>query len=468
MKDLIAKARQLATEAHERIDQRRKYTGQPYQEHLKAVAELVASVTDDTAMIAAAWLHDTVEDTPSTFGDLERALGTEVRDLVAQLTDVSRPSDGNRAMRKAIDRLHTAQASPRAKTIKLADLIDNCRDICRHDAEFARVYLAEAAALLDVLHEGDARLYRRAQRALSECARRLGLPTPVQSAPAEDRPPRRELSLTQRRTMRIFTEAFTAREIAQPLRSFDVERPAAEIAEIIERDDLEVAGLRRDGVCVGYLRPGRAGATRTAERLRPFAAAQVLYGDAPLFEVIGALTRYDFCFVTAMGDVAGVITRGDMQQPIVRMWLFGIITLLEMELLERIRAVLPDGGWTRLLSAGRLGKAQALLAERRRRGQHVDLADCLQLSDKAQILMEDPQHRAAFDLGSKGAAKRVIADLESLRNNLAHAQDIVTHDWPQIARLARRIEEGLGLPWPSEPVTDPTTDSAINADRAGK
>jgi hypothetical protein len=152
-----------------------------------------------------------------------------------------------------------------------------------------------------------------------------------------------------------------------------------------------------------------------------------------------------------MGAVAGVITRGDMQQPIVRMWLFGIITLLELELVERIRSLWSDGRWTSLLSAGRLDKAQTLFGERRRRGQHVDLLDCLQLSDKAQILMEDEQQRAAFGLLTKGAAKRVIRDLESLRNNLAHAQDIVTHDWPQIARLAQQIEERLGLKSAGEP-----------------
>ncbi len=103
----------------------------------------------------------------------------------------------------------------------------------------------------------------------------------------------------------------------------------------------------------------------------------------------------------------------------------------------------PNGSRTTLLSAGRLDKAQRLLEERRRRGQHVNLADCLQLSDKAQILMEIDEQRAAFGMPTKGAAKRVIKDLESLRNNLAHAQDIVTHDWPQIARLAQRIEEGI-------------------------
>ncbi len=446
MKDIIARARQFATEAHQRIDQRRKYTNQPYQEHLKSVAALVAEVADDPEMIAAAWLHDTVEDTPATFGDLERTFGPAIRDLVAQLTDVSKPSDGNRTVRKAIDRRHAGQASARAKTVKLADLVDNCRDICRHDASFARVYLAEAAALLDVLDAGDARLYRRAQTAVAECARRIGLPAPPQSTLGGDEwRPRRELSLSQRRALRVFTTAFSAREIAQPLRSFDIERPVHELVALIEQYDLEVAGLRRDGVCVGYLRPGAREARGIEELLRTFDPAQVLQGDASLSEVIRVLTRYDFCFVTAMGDVAGAITRGDMQQPVVRMWLFGIITLMELELLERIWALWPDGSWTQLLSEGRLNKAHALLEERRRRGQHVDLADCLQLSDKAQILMEDEQQRAAFGLLTKGAAKRVIKDLESLRNNLAHAQDIVTHDWPQIARLAQRIEENLGL-----------------------
>jgi hypothetical protein len=441
MNDLIARARQFATEAHERIDQRRKYTQQPYQVHLKSVAQLVAGVSEDAEMIAAAWLHDTVEDTPATFGDLERELGSGVAQLVADLTDVSKPSDGNRSARKAIDRNHTAQASPRAKTIKLADLIDNCRDICRHDPSFARTYLAEAAALLEVLAEGDAALYQLAQRSVADCARRVGLPKPPQAiSSADEEPAPTDLSLSERRAFRLFTEAFTARDIAEPLRSFDVERPPAEVAAVVARFDLEVAGLRRDGVVVGYV-AGNIATAPTGQFPRPFAAAQVVRGDAPLSEVVGILTRHDFCFVTSMGDVAGVITRGDIQKPIVRMWLFGIVTLTEMDLLDRIRALWPDGSWTRALSAGRLEKAQALLEERRRRGQHVQLLDCLQLSDKAQILMQDDQQRAELGFPTKGAAKRIIRGLESLRNNLAHAQDIVTHDWPQVARLARRIEE---------------------------
>lgn len=71
------------------------------------------------------------------------------------LTYVRQPSDGNRAARKAIDRAHTAQESAEVKTIKLANLIDNSHCIVARDPDFAKVYLAEKAALLEVLGEGE-------------------------------------------------------------------------------------------------------------------------------------------------------------------------------------------------------------------------------------------------------------------------------------------------------------------------
>jgi hypothetical protein len=45
-----------------------------------------------------------------------------------------------------------------------------------------------------------------------------------------------------------------------------------------------------------------------------------------------------------------------------------------------------------------------------------------------------------FGFKSAGAAKRVIKDLESLRNNLAHGQDFISNDWPQVIRIAKRME----------------------------
>ena len=112
-----------------------------------------ASVTNDPEMIAAAWLRDVVEDTSVTLEDVQSEFGEGVAELAEWLTDVSRPEDGNREKRKAIARAHLAQASSRTKTVKLPDIIDNARDIAKHDPSFGRVYIRESGELLKVFEQ---------------------------------------------------------------------------------------------------------------------------------------------------------------------------------------------------------------------------------------------------------------------------------------------------------------------------
>lgn len=158
------KARIFATAAHHAAGNVRKYTGEPYIHHPAAVVALVESVPHTPEMLAAAWLHDTVEDTHVALGLIEAEFGPDVAAMVEMLTDVSRANDGLRKHRKAKDREHTAKASPAAKTIKLADLIDNTRSIVERDPEFAKVYLEEKRLLLKVLTEGDQTLYEMARQ----------------------------------------------------------------------------------------------------------------------------------------------------------------------------------------------------------------------------------------------------------------------------------------------------------------
>ena len=441
MSNLVDRARVYATEAHQRINHRRKYNNEPYHVHLSTVAKLVASVTGDEEMIAAAWLHDTVEDTQATLEDIEAAFGQPVAELVEELTDISRPGDGNRAVRKAIDRRHLAQASVRAKTVKLADLIDNCKDITRHDPRFARVYLSEMNRLLDVLQEGDERLLRRARNLHATGMAKLGLtelPEQAWSPPTETRHFTRVVAP---RFRRMFTELFTAMDIAETLFSFDMHSSCADAERVMRHHYQDVASVRSKGRVQGYIRLSDLGEVACADRMRHFTADQVVDSDTTLSDVIHVLTRHDYCFVTLLEDVVGVIGRNDINKPIVRMWLFGLITMIEMRVVEIIQETLPDGGWQACLSTERVKKAQAMQAERQRRNQHCALLDCLQLSDKGRIIVEHPQLLELFGFDSKGAAKRIIKSTESLRNNLAHAQDIVTHDWAQIARLSRRVEE---------------------------
>ena len=157
----IERAAKFAKSAHESIDQRRKYTNEPYIVHPALVAQTVATVTDDTNMICAAWLHDVVEDTPITLPEIEAEFGEDIAHLVDGLTNVSKLDDGNRAVRIAIDREHTAGTDSRTKTIKLADLIANLDGIVDQNPGFARKYLAEKEQLLTVLGDGHPDLVKR-------------------------------------------------------------------------------------------------------------------------------------------------------------------------------------------------------------------------------------------------------------------------------------------------------------------
>jgi guanosine-3',5'-bis(diphosphate) 3'-pyrophosphohydrolase len=175
MTELETRARLFATAAHAAVGQLRKYTHEPYIVHPAEVAKIVRSVPHTEVMLAAAWLHDTVEDTGVSIELIRAEFGSEVSDLVGWLTDVSRPDHGNRAARKAVDRAHTAAAPAEAQTVKCADLCSNTRSIAAHDPKFAETYLVEKRQLLEVMTKAEPAALRLAQEALDSAERALQL-----------------------------------------------------------------------------------------------------------------------------------------------------------------------------------------------------------------------------------------------------------------------------------------------------
>lgn len=176
--DLVALAEGFCKAAHffpnsgER-PQLRKYTFEPYWHHCREVAHLVARHNHRSHVIAAAWLHDVLEDTGIDVKYLRQCFGDEITNLVLEVTDVSKPTDGNRQKRKELDRVHLAKTSVNGATIKLADLISNTKSIAKHDPDFARTYLAEKWQLLQILQHGNVELHMKALWALEQAEKDL-------------------------------------------------------------------------------------------------------------------------------------------------------------------------------------------------------------------------------------------------------------------------------------------------------
>ena len=159
MNNIAYDAMVFARKAH--AGQVRKYTGNPYSDHLAEVAGIVSTVLPHDYAIATAWLHDTVEDCGVTLHEIDNHFGATVATGVQFLSDMEK--DGNRAHRKALSRHRLSMAPGWVQTIKVADLISNTSSIVMHDPKFAVTYLEEKRLLLDVLVLADPRLVKIAR-----------------------------------------------------------------------------------------------------------------------------------------------------------------------------------------------------------------------------------------------------------------------------------------------------------------
>lgn len=175
--DMVMRARYFATAAHCAINQKRKYTGEDYIVHPIEVAEILAKLAFSPIALQAALLHDVLEDTNVSPKILATHFGTEVFNLVVELTNVTKPEDGNRETRMKIELERLAKVSDLAQSIKVADLISNSRSIVKHDKKFAEVYIKEKEALLGVLTRANKELLIQAHAIIAEAKEELAKPS---------------------------------------------------------------------------------------------------------------------------------------------------------------------------------------------------------------------------------------------------------------------------------------------------
>ena len=131
--DLFEKAARFALDAH--AGQVRKASGTPYILHPMEVAAIAASLTGDPCVLAAAMLHDTVEDTSVTAADIEREFGPRVAALVASETEDKHPElpkSESWRLRKEESLAHLAATDDDAvRILWLADKLSNVRSLHR-------------------------------------------------------------------------------------------------------------------------------------------------------------------------------------------------------------------------------------------------------------------------------------------------------------------------------------------------
>jgi len=180
---LLLEAMHFAADKHR--DQRRKdINASPYINHPIEVAQVLAKTgkVNDPDILAAAVLHDTVEDTETTLAELEVSFGARIARIVGEVTDDKTLS---KEERKRLQIEHARGLSPEAVLVKLADKIANIRDIGINppqgwDDKRRKEYLRWAAEVVNNCPKGNFALEALFAQSLEQAHKTLG----VQANPA--------------------------------------------------------------------------------------------------------------------------------------------------------------------------------------------------------------------------------------------------------------------------------------------
>jgi guanosine-3',5'-bis(diphosphate) 3'-pyrophosphohydrolase len=161
----------------------RKYTNEPYVNHLRAVAEMADEKCRFGYEIGLC--HDLLEDTDCTKDELLKALirfiyfrneAEYIVHCVTELTDIYTPEDFpqlNRAKRKELEAKRLSKITYESQTVKYCDLIDNTESIVKYDEGFAVKYLAEKATILNGMNKGNPVMYAKAKRVLKKALKSI-------------------------------------------------------------------------------------------------------------------------------------------------------------------------------------------------------------------------------------------------------------------------------------------------------
>src|SRR5689334_14811129 len=166
--DLLDEVKDFADKAHG--NQMRRYTPERYIVHPVRVMQTCKAYTSDITILAAALLHDVLEDTPVTKEELQAFLcklmseedAKRTVQLVKELTDVyikANYPNWNRKKRKIKEAERLEKTSAAAQTIKYADIIDNAPEVTEKEPDFAKKFIPEYKTLLKRITRGNPVLY---------------------------------------------------------------------------------------------------------------------------------------------------------------------------------------------------------------------------------------------------------------------------------------------------------------------
>ena len=181
----------------------------------------------------------------------------------------------------------------------------------------------------------------------------------------------------------LIDSGLIARAILEPLQSCPAEALAVEAARMLRGKDFDIAGVKAkpNESVIGWVATTSLTHGHVKDHMKMITADQMISDATPVPTVLKVLRDRLHTFILVGPAVAGILTRADLNKPPVRIYLFSLISLLEMHLAFWVQAKYPDDSWQKKLSSKRLAAAKKVQQERRKSRQNPFLVACLQFCD---------------------------------------------------------------------------------------
>jgi len=242
----------------------------------------------------------------------------------------------------------------------------------------------------------------------------------------------------------IYEKNLSVDLLAEDLFTCNLNDSSSAIKQEMTDKDFDIYGVEDNGRVLGYVLRENLTEGKIKDNYQPFHSWDLVSDSTSLIELLEILQTKQYVFILERNRVTKIVTIADLQKQPIRMLAFSLISLLEMLLISLIREEYPDESWKDKLSEDRLQKAEEMLKLRIEKNEALTLLDNTQLGDKGTIVVKTAKLTKQLGFESKSKCREFFKNIETLRNNTAHAQEVIYHNSVEFIDIILQLDRVLG------------------------
>ncbi len=255
----------------------------------------------------------------------------------------------------------------------------------------------------------------------------------------------------------VWHQSLTVDLIASPCHVFTPDVGVKSALSLMEQNNWDVAGYSEAGTSNADAIVKRSDLKKSScstlqDARESLDIGRLVAEQTPILEALSRIVKNERLYVFGQGGVNRLVTIADLNKQQGKLLVFGIVSALEMRLLDWLRYKnSADEDLSRVLTPENLARAKALLERRKRTSEDTDLLECLLFRDKFTLVLDAQVEQLDVVYNMVEKPKSAFFQIQDIRNNLAHARDASSDtSWGEIARLLNFVTAFIAVPVPND------------------